>query len=262
METTGLNLLIPDKPDAERDRLATAFARRGGVVHRIGRFWDPPVFETSSVRVYGPDSFCLVLQQKLGFKLCSPNDDLLLRVPPKFLQRKLERHPLSEAMSGPVPAFIKPVMPKQFRGAVYQSAAALVEECRGLAQETPVFVAELVSFTSEVRSFVLDGRVLDAAVYEGSANVADAIQFVAALTQAIALPRAVVVDGGYVVGRGWSVIEFNAAWGAGLNGCDPEKSGPPLLRHPALLGSDAPDYKLQSQIRSALLRPSLMFVQP
>ena len=223
METAGLNLLIPDKPDAERDGLAEAFARRGGVVHRIGRFWDPPVFEPSSVRVYGPDSFCLVLQQKLSFELCSPDDDLLLRVPARFLQRKLERRSLGEAASGSFPVFIKPVMPKQFRGAVYQSSAALAEECRGLAPETPVFVSELVQFTSEVRSFVLDGRVLDAAVYEGTPEVAEAIQFVAALTQAMALPRAVVVDVGCVAGRGWAVIEFNATWGAGLNGCDPEK---------------------------------------
>lgn len=37
------------------------------------------------------------------------------------------------------------------------------------------------------------------------------------------LPRAMVVDVGFVADRGWAVIEFNAAWGAGLNGCDPEK---------------------------------------
>ena len=201
----------------------------GGVVHRIGRFWDPTIFEPSSVRVYGPDSFCLVLQQKLGFQLCSPDDDLLLRVPAKFLQRKLERRTLGEAAAGTFPVFIKPVMPKQFRGAVYQSSIALAEECRGLTPETAVFVAELVQFTCEVRSFVLDGRVLDAAVYEDTADVADAIQFIAALTQAMTLPRTVVVDVGYVAGRGWAVIEFNAAWGAGLNGCDPGKVWPAVV---------------------------------
>ncbi len=36
--------------------------------------------------------------------------------------------------------------------------------------------------------------------------------------------RTVVIDVGYFVDRGGAVIEFNAAWGAGLNGCDPEKS--------------------------------------
>jgi hypothetical protein len=39
----------------------------------------------------------------------------------------------------------------------------------------------------------------------------------------------VVVDVGLIAGRGWAVIEFNAAWGAGLNGCDPEKVLPAIL---------------------------------
>ena len=74
--TSGLNLLISHKPDPERDALADSFARRGGIVHRLGRFWDPPTLDPATVRVYGADSFCLVLQQKFGFALCSPADDL------------------------------------------------------------------------------------------------------------------------------------------------------------------------------------------
>jgi hypothetical protein len=53
----GLHLLISDKPDPERDALADVFARRGGTVHRIGRFWDPPAFDPATMRVYGADSF-------------------------------------------------------------------------------------------------------------------------------------------------------------------------------------------------------------
>lgn len=227
--TTGLNLLISDKPDPERDALAESFARRGGEVHRLGRFWDPPSFAPETVRVYGADSFCLVLQQKLGFALCSPADDLLLRVPPRFLQRRLGRHTLAEAQAALLPAFVKPVTPKQFRGAVYTSADDLAAECRGLPDDTAVFVAETVTLTAEVRSFVLDGLVLDAALYEGTAPVAAAVAFIAESIREIALPRAVVVDVGFIPGRGWAVVEFNAAWGAGLNGCDPEKVLPAIL---------------------------------
>lgn len=49
--TTALNLLISDKADPERDALADAFAMRGGKVHRLGRFWDPPAFDPATVRV-------------------------------------------------------------------------------------------------------------------------------------------------------------------------------------------------------------------
>jgi hypothetical protein len=95
--------------------LAEAFAKSGGAVHRVGRFWDPPVFDPATVRVYGADSFCLVLQQKLGFDLCSPSDDLLLQVPAPFLQRQLAQRTLADALWS-LPAFVKPVTPKQFRG--------------------------------------------------------------------------------------------------------------------------------------------------
>jgi hypothetical protein len=96
MKTTGLNLLISDKPDVERDAVAHAFAQHGGAVDRIARFWDPPALDRDSVRVYGADSFCLVLQQKLGFSLCSPDDELLLHVPSAFLRRQITRQRLGD----------------------------------------------------------------------------------------------------------------------------------------------------------------------
>jgi hypothetical protein len=228
-KTVGLHLLISDKADSERDALADAFARGGGTVHRLGRFWEPPALDPATVRVYGADSFCLVLQQKLGFALCSPADDLLLRVPSRFLQRRLDKRSLADAQSLPFPAFIKPVTPKQFRGTVYRSAEELANECRGLLPETAVFVSEVVQITTEVRSFVLDGRVLDASVYEGSAAKPEAIAFIHEVAQAVPLPRTVVVDVGLIAGRGWVVIEFNACWGAGLNGCDASRALPAIL---------------------------------
>jgi hypothetical protein len=229
MNTTGLNLLISDKPDVERNSLANAFAKGGGAVHCLGRFWDPPTFDPRTIRVYGADSFCLVLQQKLEFALCSPADDLLLHVPARFLQRRLENVTLGEAQSLAFPVFIKPITPKQFRGTVYPSAAELIEECRGLTPETQVFISDVVEIAAEVRSFVLDGKVLDASAYEGKPDLTDAISFTSEVVRAMALPRTVVVDVGFIANRGWAVIEFNASWGAGLNGCDAMKVLPAIL---------------------------------
>jgi hypothetical protein len=229
MKTTGLNLLISDKADVEREAVAEAFASRGGAVHRIGRFWDPPGFDRSTVRVYGADSFCLVLQQKLDLALCSPDDELLLRVPSEFLKRQVTRRALSDTSAIAFPSFVKPVVPKQFRGAVYQSSAELAAECRGLLLDTAVFISEPVTFAAEARTFVIDGCVLDAAVYEGNAEADDARTFVSGLAYAMSLPRTVVVDVGFIDGRGWAVIEFNAAWGAGLNGCDSKKVLPAIV---------------------------------
>jgi hypothetical protein len=229
MKTTDLNLLIPDKADVERDAVATSFERCGGVVHRIGRFWDPPTFEPSTVCVYGGVVFCLVLEQQLGLTLCSPSDELLLMVPPRFMNRQISRRTLGEIPSLNFPSFIKPVAPKLFRGAVYETHEAIAGECRGLSSETAVFVSEPVNFAVEVRTFVLDGVVLDAGVYEGKSEATGALEFVVGLTRSMSLPRAVVVDVGFIDRRGWAVIEFNPAWGAGLNGCDPDKVLPAIV---------------------------------
>ncbi len=229
MKTTGLNLLISDKSDIERDSVAEAFSRAGGTVHRIARFWDPPHLDPATVRVYGADSFCLVLQQKLGFTLCSPDDELLLRVPHEFLRRKVSRDVLRNSSAFPFPIFVKPIVPKQFRGAIYHSVDELSAECHGLPSETGVFASELVTLSGEARTFLLGDHVLDASIYEGQANVTGASSFVQALAKEIALPRSVVVDVGLIENRGWAVIEFNAAWGAGLNGCDPTKVLPAIV---------------------------------
>lgn len=233
--TTGLTLLIPEKPDPERERVAEAFSAGGGRVQRLGRFWDPPSFDVASVRVYGPDSFCLVLQQRLGFHLMSPDDDLLLKVPEPFLGRKVRRQSLRDVDCISFPAFIKPVVPKQFRAAVYSTADILASECEGLKRATAVLVSEPVKFEAEVRCFVLDGAVLDGGIYEGTAKVADALRAVEALVRVMPLPRAVVVDIGLLDGRSWVVVEFNAAWGAGLNGCSAAK----VL--PAIVAASAPN---------------------
>ena len=55
------------------------------------------------------------------------------------------------------------------------------------------------------------------------------VEFVGDLTESMVLPRTVVVDVGLVDGRGWAVIEFNASWGAGLNGWDAEKVLPAIV---------------------------------
>ena len=37
----------------------------------------------------------------------------------------------------------------------------------------------------------------------------------------VKLPVAAVLDVGVIQGRGWAVVEQNAAWGSGIYGCDP-----------------------------------------
>jgi hypothetical protein len=235
MDTTDLTLIIPEKPDVERDAVARAWERHGGRVLRLGRFWDPPALDPTAVRVYGSDAFCLVLQQKLGLELLSPADDLILAAPAQALRRGVRRVGLSEAKGSTYPLFVKSMVPKQIRSRVYVSPDELVAECVGLDEGAEFLVSDVVHFESEIRCFVLRGEVLDCASYEGAGEVEEVVPFVRELASRMSLPRAVVVDVGRLP-EGLALIELNAAWGAGLNGCDAEHVLPAIAEASATPG--------------------------
>jgi hypothetical protein len=216
-----LVLLIPDKPDPERDAVALEWERSGGSVLRIGRFWDPPSVDRSAVRVYGADTFCLVLAQKLRLQLVSPPDRVLADAPELLLRRRLRIATVGSLRADDhLPSFVKPVIPKQFRAAVYDSAEAFARETRGLPPDTGIIVSEVVEFVAEARAFVLDGVVRTCAVYEGGGSSDEAAYFAERVVRALDLPRTCAVDVGLLRDRRWALVECNATWGAGLNGCE------------------------------------------
>jgi hypothetical protein len=218
--TSDLTLCIPAKSDSERDAVAAAWRARGGDVVALDRFWDPPLLDRSAVRLYGNDTFCLVVAQKLGLTLISPPDDLLIRLGPAASQRAVAAQTLSQALLGPFPAFIKPLVPKVFRAAVYPGADALRAETVGLQFDTPILNSEIVSFEAEARAWVLNGEIKSCAIYEGDGRVDAAREFLQTIVVNPLIPTTCVLDAGFIPGRGWALIEANATWGAGLNDCD------------------------------------------
>src|SRR5882672_8815927 len=107
-----LTLLVPDKADPERDAVCDAWQAGGGTVERLGKFWEPPPIDPERARIYGPDTFALVLAQKLNLELISPADDLLARAPTALLQRDLRVISLSAVKNETFPRFVKPLVPK------------------------------------------------------------------------------------------------------------------------------------------------------
>ena len=229
MNIQGAILVLPEKEDAERDAVEVAWLRNGGQTLRLGRFWDPPAhLMTAQVRVYGSDSFCLVLAQKLGLMLVSPPDDLIAKISRRWLKRDVAIMTLAEARAGAFPCFIKPLVPKLFKAAVYADVSALDAACTNVSATEGVIVSAVVAFEAEVRAFVLDGTVLDCAFYEGDGDNGAVADFVGQLCADVRLPKTCVVDAGFVPNSGWVFIEANASWGAGLNGCNAEKVLPAI----------------------------------
>jgi len=217
-------LIIPSKPDSERDAVAREWELRGQAVLRLDRFWEiPENVDRSAAKLYGNDTFCLVVAQKLNLTLLAPDDRIIASAPSGLVRRTVALQSLSDLESSNFPLFVKPATPKQFRGAVYQSFDALQLECKGLHGSTDVLVSEVVEFKAEARSFVLDGVIQTCSVYEGRGNADHAATFSERVVMALELPRTCVVDVGMLADGTWALIELNSTWGAGLNGCDPSR---------------------------------------
>jgi hypothetical protein len=191
MAFDGLTLVVPDKADFERDAVCQSWEQRGGSVLRIGRFWDPPKLDRSTVRLYGPDTFCLVVAQKLRLNLLSPGDRLLADLDVELLKREFGETSLVEAIGLSYPRFVKPVTPKAFLAAVYGSPADLESECRGLEATTRVLVSEPVGIVAEARCFLLDASVATCGLYEGTACIGEATAFGNKVASSVALPNKV-----------------------------------------------------------------------
>ena len=230
LDTRDLTLVISDKPDPERDAVADAWSAAGGEVLRLGRFWDPPPLDPKRVRVYGADSYCQVLAQKLGLDLVSPVDDLLVHLSTTTTKRVVRKTTLRDVVSETFPVFVKSMIPKLIRSRVYQSSDEVMEAARGLEPEAELLTSEIVELVAEARSWVLDGVILSIACYEGEAALKDARELAAEVAKETIVPSPCVVDVGLTRDRGWIVIEANPAWGAGLNGCDPTAAAQCIAR--------------------------------
>jgi hypothetical protein len=67
---------------------------------------------------------------------------------------------------------------------------------------------------------VAEQQLLDCQVYEGTAETRGAEDFVRSFLKETVLPVTCVIDVGFIPERGWAVVEANASWGSGLNGCN------------------------------------------
>ena len=172
------------------------------------------------------------LAEQFGLKLYEPPVDWLPRLPPEYRRREVRLTTLAEARTLAAPAFVKPPNDKSFPAKVYAGD----ELPRGYADDTPVLVSEIVAWEVEYRVFALDREVRTLSVYLRRGELQRDAEFAATddeLAAARAFARAVlsdprvefgrtaVLDVGVIRGRGWAVVEQNAAWGAGIYGCDP-----------------------------------------
>lgn len=172
------------------------------------------------------------IAQQLGVRLLNPPNNWLPNLPEECRKRWVYLSTLGEVRQSGKQAFVKPPNDKSFPARVY-AAEDLPSE---YADETPVLVAEVVQWDKEFRCFILHRALKTFSIYlrdgklqsennfihtcEEEGEVQDFIETVLS-DERVQILSATVIDVGVIRGRGWAVIEQNAAWGSGLYGCDP-----------------------------------------
>jgi hypothetical protein len=182
--------------------------------------------------LYGEALFGPSLAEQLGLSLLNPPEDWLVRLPMEYKHRQIALTTLGEARGAQSEAFVKPPNDKSFPAGVYRGADLPTE----YPEAMPVLVSEVVKWEKEFRCFILDRTLVTSSVYarfgdlqrdagfaSSPAEDQEVEAFVSRLLAdaRVDLPRATVVDVGTMEGRGWGCVEQNAAWGAGIYGCDP-----------------------------------------
>ena len=182
--------------------------------------------------LYGEALFGPWLAEQLGLSLLNPPEDWLVRLPMDYKHRHIALTTLGQARGLEREAFVKPPNDKSFPAGVHRGVDLPTE----YADDMPVLVSDVVTWEKEFRCFILDRRLVTFSIYsrfgelQRDADFASSPEedraveaFVATLLadERVDLPRATVVDVGSMRGLGWGCVEQNAAWGAGIYGCDP-----------------------------------------
>jgi hypothetical protein len=228
-------LVLPPRYTPDTIAVGRAAAVAGWAVERLPGWRVLDWLRGQDVTLYGEPLFAAVVAGDLGIALLEPPFDWLPRLPADYRRRDVRLTTLGEARQLRHPAFVKPADDKCLPPRVVTSGADLPGD-DVLPGVTPVLVAEPVRWAVEFRCFVLDRRVVTLSAYLRDGDLAQcpdgtwddprteaALEYAHSVCgdPAVALPPAVVVDVGVIDGRGWAVVEANAAWGSGIYGCDP-----------------------------------------
>jgi hypothetical protein len=228
-------LVLPPRFTPDTIAVSHAAVKAGWAVERLTSWRVPEWLREQDAVLYGEPLFAAVVADELGLALLEPPFDWLPKLAVEYRRREVRFATLEEARRLQQPAFIKPADDKCFLAAVFPSGQDLPGEAV-LSKETPVLIAEPVQWDVEFRCFILERQVATVSAYLRQGELAQSVdgswaddrtEQARAFAQSVVsdhsvgLPPAVVMDVGIIQGRGWAVIEANAAWGSGIYGCDP-----------------------------------------
>jgi hypothetical protein len=228
-------LILTPRYTDDSQALWKAAAQLGWSVERLTGWHVPDRLRaTGDVALYVEALFGQTIADQLGLELLNPPEDWLVRLPLEYKLRNIRLTTLGDARHSEAPAFIKPPNDKSFPASVYVGSSLPGEYDDDMA----VLISDVVSWETEFRCFVLDRTLVTYSIYSRNGELQRDSQFHSDMHEdqslekfmaelladpRVDLPEATVVDVGYISGLGWGCVEQNAAWGAGIYGCDPCK---------------------------------------
>ncbi|ULU23641.1 ATP-grasp domain-containing protein [Dyella terrae] len=228
-------LILTPRYTDDTQALWRAASQLGWTVERLGGWRVPDHFRSrDDIALYVEALFAQTIAEQLGLELLSPPEDWLVRLPYAYKHRNIRLTTLSEARGLETAAFVKPPNDKSFPASVYERGSLPTE----YDDHMSVLVSDVVAWESEFRCFVLDRSLVTYSIYARNGELQRDTQFQSEMAEdreledfvaglladpLVDLPEATVIDVGYIQGKGWACVEQNAAWGAGIYGCDPAK---------------------------------------
>ena len=226
-------LLLTPRQTEDSHELWRACIRRGWPVVRV-HGWKVPDVGSKDVAVYAEPLLAGHIAKTVGLDLLQPADDWLPSLPEQWRKRSVKLATMKEARAILEPSFVKSAAGKEFDARVYACGNELPRGER-IEDSLPVLIQEIVDWEVEYRCFVSNRAVKTASSYwrhgqeprsEDGAWASDelpqAVEFCNAFLRdpQVQVIEACVIDVGLISGRGWAVIECNAAWSSGIYGCD------------------------------------------
>jgi hypothetical protein len=228
-------LVLTPRYTEDSQALWKAAASRGWPVERLSGWRVPEHLKAKSDLVlYVEALFGPAVAEQLGLRLVDPPEDWLVRLPMKYKLRNIHLTTLGQARLSEEARFIKPPNDKSFPAAVYVGSSLPNE----FDDDMVVLISDVVSWKTEFRCFVLDRSLVTYSIYARGGELQKELQYHSELDEdaelekfmsglladpGVDLPGATVVDVGYIEGSGWACVEQNAAWGAGIYGCEPSR---------------------------------------
>jgi hypothetical protein len=226
-------LLLTPRHTEDSQQLWRGCLRLGWGVERV-HGWKVPDLSPDEAVVYAEPLLAKRIAGGLNLELLEPPLDWLPAIPERWRKREVQLATMREARAVREARFVKSAAGKEFDARVYASGSELPNG-QMIDDSLPVLIQEIVQFDVEYRCFVSERTVRAASSYwrfgkeprsESGVWVADelpeAIEFCNALLADadVQVSGACVIDVGIINGRGWGVIECNAAWSSGIYGCE------------------------------------------